>query len=190
MNTSAEPGVALFVGWQDSSNDTVHQPPRPYLMQVDADVIRRAWFRACLSIHAWRGRDLYMISFVDSQSKIVFDQPDQSHDEEGRAAWFAQDSDAWSFEDARDLARWLQLYAKYVDDKTPRSKLGPRLPAMWREYVEGHRADVAPLALGLPLHPDQAYASAGWAGWEDWHWKPREDSTVAEDEPALARAIP
>ncbi|WP_242333089.1 hypothetical protein [Anaeromyxobacter sp. SG66] len=186
---SPEPGVALFVGWQDASNDVINQPPRPYLTDVASVVVRRSWFRAALSLHTWRGRDLYMMSFVDPETKIVFDQPDRDHDEEQRAAWFRQRSEEWTFSDARALARWLQLYAQHIDDKTPRSRLGPKLPAIWREYVEGRRADAAPLALGLPLHPDEAYATSGWAGWEDWHWKTREDtaeSRVAEPRPRSA----
>jgi hypothetical protein len=170
---SPEPGVALFVGWQDASNDVINQPPRPYLTHVASGVVRRVRFRAALRVHTWRGRDLYMASFVDPETKIVFDQPDRDHDEERRSAWFAQDSEEWAFSDARSLARWLQLYAKYVDEKTPRSKLGPRLPGIWREFLDGQRAEVAPTALGLPRNPDEIFAGTGWMGWEDWFWDTR-----------------
>jgi hypothetical protein len=114
-----------------------------------------------------------MVSFVDTKTKVVFAQPDREESVARRNAWFTQDSDEWKFSDARDLARWLQLYAMYVTDKTPRSKLGSRLPGIWREYLDGQRADVAPTALGLPAHPDEAFSVSGWLGWEDWHWAPR-----------------
>lgn len=170
---TAEPGLGLFLGWQDSSNDVVNKPPRPYLMRLPTETSARARWRGSRSVRAWRGGDLYMVSFVDPNAKIIFAQPDREESVSRRNAWLAQDSEEWTFSDARGLARWLQLYAMYVNDKTPRSKLGPRLPGIWREYIDGQRADAAPTALGLPAHPDEAFAASGWLGWEDWHWEPR-----------------
>jgi hypothetical protein len=168
-----EPGIGLFLGWQGSSNDVVNGPPRPYLTHLTVEAMERARWRASRSVWAWRGENLYMVSFVDPDTKIVFAQPDREESAARRTAWFAQDSEEWTFSDARSLARWLQLYAKYVDEKTPRSKLRPRLPKIWREYLDGQRAEVAPTALGLPRDPDEAFESGGWLGWEDWFWEPR-----------------
>jgi hypothetical protein len=169
----ATPGPAFFLGWQHSTNEVIDRPPREYVMRLTAEAATRARWRASTLLRTWRGHELYLASFVDPETAIVFALPDADESSARRKAWETQSAEEWTFSDARAMARWLQLYAKYVDEKTPRSKLGPRLPDIWREYLDGRRDDVAPTALGLPRNPDEAFAGAGWADWENWHWEPR-----------------
>jgi len=121
----------------------------------------------------WKGSDLYVDYFVEPETRIMFAQPDAKESQARRREWFAQDTEVWTFDDARKLSRWLELYAKFVTDKAPRKKLIPRLGEFWHGYLDGKRGEVAPLALGLPREPEKAFAGAGWVSWEDWSWESR-----------------
>lgn len=166
-------GLGLFVGWQDRSNAIEKEPPRPYLTRLNGQLTARAWYAAHQGLVKWRGSDLYVNYFVDPETRLMFAQPDGKEGKQRRREWFAQDTEAWTFEDARNLSRWLELYARNVTEKTPRKKLVPRLGEFWRAYLDGERGEVAPLALGLPQEPDKTFADAGWVSWEDWSWEPR-----------------
>jgi hypothetical protein len=166
------PGLGLFFGWQDGTNDIVRGPPRAYLTRLDDAVTARAWYAGHQGVRSWKGSDLYLDFFVDPTTKLMFAQPHNEEARERKREWFAREGEVWTFDDARNLSHWLRLYAGYVNDKTPRKKLVPRLPEFWTEYLEGRRPDCAPLALGLPREPHQAFAEAGWVSWEDWSWEP------------------
>lgn len=166
-------GLGLFVGWQDRSNAIEKAPPRPYLARLETKVTSRAWYAAGQGLVRWRDADLYVDYFVDPETRVVFAQPDAKEGQARRWEWFAQDTEEWTFEDARRLSRWLELYAQHITGKVPRKKLVPRLGEFWRDYLDGKRGTVAPLALGLPREPDKAFAGAGWVSWEDWSWEAR-----------------
>jgi hypothetical protein len=173
MNLSApDEGLGLFVGWQDRTNAIAKEPPRSYLTRLDNKVTGRAWYAGHQGVMAWGGRDLYLNFFVDPSSSLMFAQPCANEEQARRREWFEQGIVTWTFEDARNLSRWLALYTAYVTQKTTRKKLVPRLPEFWTAYLDGRRPEVAPLALGLPREPDKAFAGAGWVSWEDWSWEP------------------
>jgi hypothetical protein len=169
----ATPGFAYYAGVQDRFNDIESRPPKPYLMNVTSDVAARSWYAARIGMAHWEAGALSLVYFVDPESKYVFAQPHPDESKTVRQNWFDQAVSALSFAEARDLSWWLELHKPYINENTPRKKLVPRLPELWREYIAGQRADCAPIPLAMPRDPDQVFASSGWTTWEDWFWEPK-----------------
>lgn len=166
-------GLGYYTGIQDRFNDIESRPPQPYLMNVTSDVAARSWYAARIGVAHWEVGALAVVHFVDPESRHVFAQPHSDEPKAVQENWFGQEVKGWSLAEARRFSRWLKLHQPYVGENTPRKKLVPRLPALWREYIGGQRADCAPIPLAMPNHPEQAFASSGWTTWEDWYWEPR-----------------
>ena len=180
------PGYGLFVGWQDGSNAIVKAPPRPYLARLDGQVAGVPGTRAIRASRPGAGATCTSTTSSTRSPAAMFAQPAATESTGRRREWFAQDAEAWAFEDARKLSRWLALYAAHVTKQHARKKLVPRLPALWAAYLDGERTDAAPLALGLPREPDKEFAGSGWVSWEDWSWEPaRKKGEKAEAAGAL-----
>jgi hypothetical protein len=170
-NPKPVPGAGLFIGAQDRSNEVIDRPPAEYVFRIPDHLVARSWYQGHQGLRRWRGRDVYMDFFVDPVSRVVFGQPDLHEEDRLREAWSTQDAQDWAFDQTRALCRWLGLHHRFIDKRTPRSRLTGRLLEFWCEYVDGKRADRPPLAVGLPRDPDVRFAGSGWAGWEDFFWE-------------------
>lgn len=148
---------------------------------VKARLPGRLRYAAHIGDLQWNQCRLVVVLYVDPETRRMYAQPHPNVSSKLIASWRKAGVKSWPYEQARDFARWLELHAAYVNPKTPRAKLVPRLPAFWTDYVSGGRDDKPPKPLALPRNPEMYYARKGWSDWGTWSWarsNPKESEQV------------
>ena len=166
-------GRAYYFGLQGRHNEILDEPPEPYLVTVPAAIAKGCRYAAHIAGVEWGGSQLMLTLYVDSGTHRMYAQPHHGTDAMRIELWRHSVVEQWSYQKARAFVHWLELHATYVNDKTPRKTLVPRLPGFWDEYVKGARHDKGPMPLSFSIHPERDFADKGWIGWESWFWPPR-----------------
>jgi hypothetical protein len=179
-------GRAYYFGRQDRQNDIVDRPPEPYLVIISRAVAKRCGYAAHVGTVEWKRSRLMVVLYVDPLTRNVFGQPHPDGDAKQIAPWWKEKVAEWSHAKARRVVHWLELHASYVNKKTSRKRLVPRLPSLWAEYVDGSREDRAPKPLALAADPETRFAGKGWTSWESWFWPSRRDSAATGEQVAMA----
>jgi hypothetical protein len=156
-------GLAWFAGTQAADNSLDPAPPFPFLCAVSGDVAGRGRWAARTGIVKSAGREIVCQYYADPETRLVYAQPHPSDAAFGHARWGIPSAvPPRSFEDARELARWL---FRRLGGSTKEHE------AWWRAYLKTEKAGL-PRALELPSDPQLVYRGAGWVDFKDWLVKP------------------
>jgi hypothetical protein len=183
-------GRAWYAGRQERDNSIYDQPEEPYLCEPPNVIVDRSWYSGAMGLRRVGERELQVDYFVDPVRRHVFIQLVAGADATPAAPA------ARPFAEARELARqvrrqWeldrLRAARKSGTASPPEVQVSAHtaeerervLRAWWSSWVAWDDDTLPPIPLDVPAEPASAYAVSGWAGWEDWLLKPREDRQSA-----------
>jgi hypothetical protein len=163
-------GCAYYAGRQGSQNDATDRPTREYLCSVHQEIVARTRYAGHMGLGDLMGGRIQLVYFVDPETRMLYGQPHPETEAGLLSRWSSLDPELLVFAEGRAFARWLR------QDRGVRGANGKeeRLETEqhWRDYVAGAFSLLAPPPLSVPAQPHMAYATAGWAGWEDWFMEP------------------